>query len=209
MGFPTHFGCLHASPVSCCLAERARSAAAPHNKPAPGGGGGGSAIGFNASATAAAERSLPVERTLFPFPFPPSRAGKQPWCASLLLGPFPCSRSVLWGSGQNSFHSRSRQSLGKETRWHWGSAIDPWPIYEIVMWLLCGTVASLYREHEGLLTFACWKHPIVKTEVIKVKRKKKKSKAERAKLSMMCPCTVCVSRQLFLRLTDILAYKFN
>lgn len=48
------------------------------------------------------------------------------------------------------------------------------------------------------------------TDVVKLQRaKKKKSKAERAELSMMCPCTVCVSCQLFLRLTDILAYKFN
>lgn len=42
-----------------------------------------------------------------------------------------------------------------------------------------------------------------------VTKDQKKCKAERAKLSMMCPCTVCVSCQLFLRLTDILAYKFN
>lgn len=90
-------------------------------------------------------------------------------------------------------------------RWQWGFTLNP-----RLQNHPCGSGAEPLLHCRGSmknsLTFACWKHPTVRK---KLQKTKKKCKAERAKLSMMCPCMVCVSCQLFLRLTDILAYKFN
>lgn len=119
------------------------------------------------------------------------------------------SRACQAALGLEQFSlTHSMKPRQQNKRWQWGFTLNP-----RLQNHPCSSAAEPLLHCRGSmknsLTFACWKHPTVRKKLQKTKKKKKFAKQSALKLSMMCPCMVCVSCQLFLRLTDILAYKFN